>query len=51
MGKLWRSTLKIETGAFEVGNDRLTAAKQLLKRYPEAPIFGMRIGHRARCKF
>jgi hypothetical protein len=43
--------IDIETGAFEVGNDSLTAAKQLLKRYPEAQIFGIRIGHRAVHRF
>jgi hypothetical protein len=43
--------IDIETGAFEVGNDSLTAAKQLLKRYPEAQIFGVRIGHRAVHRF
>ncbi|MGL5833130.1 MAG: hypothetical protein ACRC1Z_07835 [Waterburya sp.] len=39
--------IDIETGAFEVADDSLTAAKQLLKRYPNAQIFGIRIGHRA----
>ena len=43
--------IDIETGAFEVGNDSLTAAKQLLKRYPDAQIFGIRIGHRAVHRF
>jgi hypothetical protein len=43
--------IDIETGAFEVGKDSLTAAKQLLKRYPEAQIFGIRIGHRAVHRF
>jgi hypothetical protein len=43
--------IDIETGAFEVGNDSLTAAKQLLKRYPEAQIFGIRIGYRAVHRF
>jgi len=37
----------IETGAFEVADDSLIAAKQLLIRYPDAQIFGIRIGHRA----
>jgi hypothetical protein len=49
MARLWR--IDIETGAFEVGNDSLTAAKQLLKRYPDAQIFGIRIGHRAFHRF
>jgi hypothetical protein len=39
--------IDIETGAFEVANDSLTAAKQLLMRLPDAQIFGIRIGHRA----
>jgi hypothetical protein len=43
--------IDIETGAFEVADDSLTAAKQLLKRYPDAQIFGMRIGHRAVHRF
>jgi hypothetical protein len=43
--------IDIETGAFEVANDSLTAAKQLLKRYPDAQIFGIRIGHRAVHRF
>lgn len=43
--------IDIETGAFEVANDSLTAAKQLLNRYPEAQIFGIRIGHRAVHRF
>jgi hypothetical protein len=43
--------IDIETGAFEVGDDSLTAAKQLLIRYPDAQIFGIRIGHRAVHRF
>jgi hypothetical protein len=43
--------IDIETGAFEVGDDSLTAAKQLLVRYPDAQIFGIRIGHRAVYRF
>ena len=39
--------IDIETGAFEAADDSLSAAKQLLKRLPEAQIFGIRIGHRA----
>ena len=37
--------IDIETGAFEVADDSLTAAKQLLIRFPDAQIFGIRIGH------
>jgi hypothetical protein len=43
--------IDIETGAFEVGDDSLTAAKQLLVHYPDAQIFGIRIGHRAVYRF
>jgi hypothetical protein len=43
--------IDIETGAFEVGDDSLTAAKQLLMRCPDAQIFGIRIGHRAVHRF
>jgi len=43
--------IDIETGAFEVADDSLTAAKHLLKRYPDAQIFGIRIGHRAVHRF
>ena len=39
--------IDLDTGAFEVAKDSLTAAKQLLKRYPDAQIFGVRIGYRA----
>ena len=43
--------IDIETGAFEVADDSLTAAKQLLKRYPDAQIFGIRIGYHAVHRF
>jgi hypothetical protein len=43
--------IDIETGAFEVADDSLTAAKQLLKCCPDAQIFGLRIGHRAVHRF
>jgi hypothetical protein len=38
--------IDIETAAFEVADDSLTAAKQLLQRHPNAQIYGLRIGHR-----
>lgn len=41
----------IETGAFEVADDSLTAAKKLLKRHPDAQIFDIRIGHPAVHRF
>jgi hypothetical protein len=43
--------IDIEPGAFEVADDSLTAAKQLLIRFPDAQIFGIRIGHRAVHRF
>lgn len=43
--------IDIETGDFEVADDSLTAAKQLLKRLPDAQIFGIRIGHPAVHRF
>ncbi len=43
--------IDIETGDFDVADDSLSAAKQLLKRLPEAQIFGIRIGHRAVHRF
>ena len=39
--------IDIETGAFEVAKDSLTASDQLLAQYPEAQIWFVRIGHRA----
>jgi hypothetical protein len=38
--------IDIETAAYEIAENSLTAAKQLLKRYPNAQIYGLRIGHR-----
>lgn len=43
--------IDVETGAFEVADDSLTAAKQLLKRLPDAQIFGIRVGHPAVHRF
>ena len=43
--------IDIETGAFEVADDSLTAARQLLIRFPDAQILGIRIGHRAVHRF
>ena len=39
--------IDIETGAFEVAKDSLTASEQLLARLPDAQIWFVRIGHRA----
>lgn len=43
--------IDIETGNFEIANDSLTAAKQLLKHHPDAQIFGIRIGYPAVHRF
>lgn len=39
--------LDIETGAYAIAENSLTAAKKLLQQYPDAQIFGVRVGHRA----
>jgi hypothetical protein len=39
--------IDIETGAFEVAKDSLTASDLLLEKYPDAQIRFIRIGHRA----
>ena len=39
--------IDIETGAFEVAKDSLTASDQLLAQLPDAQIWFVRIGHRA----
>jgi hypothetical protein len=39
--------IDIETGAFEVEKDSLTASDRLLEKYPDAQIRFVRIGHRA----
>jgi hypothetical protein len=39
--------IDIETGAFELAKDSLTASDQLLAQYPDAQIWFVRIGHRA----
>jgi hypothetical protein len=43
--------IDIDTAAFEVANDSLTAAKQLLKHHPNAQIMGIRIGYTAVHRF
>jgi hypothetical protein len=43
--------IDIETGEFEIAEESLIAAKQLLARCPDAQIFGMRIGHPAVHRF
>ncbi|MBW4579385.1 MAG: hypothetical protein KME42_07400 [Tildeniella nuda ZEHNDER 1965/U140] len=39
--------IDIETGAFEVAKDSLTASDQLLAQHPKAQIWFVRVGHRA----
>jgi hypothetical protein len=39
--------IDIESGAFELAKDSLTASDQLLAQYPDAQIWFVRIGHRA----
>jgi hypothetical protein len=39
--------IDIETGAFEVANDIVTASEQLLARLPDAQTWFIRIGHQA----
>jgi len=43
--------IDVETGAFEVAEDTLTAAQRLLTRYPDAQIWCVRIGHRGVHRF
>jgi hypothetical protein len=38
--------IDIETGAFEVADDIVTASEHLLARYPDAQTWFIRIGHR-----
>ena len=39
--------IDIETGAFELAKDSLTASDQLLAQHPDAQIWFVRIGHRS----
>lgn len=43
--------IDIETGAFEVAEDTLTASERLLTHYPEAQTWCVRIGHRGVHRF
>jgi hypothetical protein len=43
--------LDVDTGAFEVAEDALTASQRLLARYPDAQIWCVRIGHPAVPRF
>jgi hypothetical protein len=43
--------IDVDSGAFEVAENTLTAANRLLARYPDAQIWSVRIGHRAVHRF
>ena len=43
--------IDLETAAFEVAEDTLSASDRLLARYPEAQIWFVRIGHRGVHRF
>ena len=43
--------IDVETGAFEVAEDTLTASERLLTRYPDAQIWCVRIGYRGVHRF
>ena len=45
------AALDVDTGAFEVADDTLTASRQLLARHPDAQIWCVRIGHPAVHRF
>ncbi|MBI3301977.1 MAG: hypothetical protein HYZ72_07870 [Deltaproteobacteria bacterium] len=43
--------IDVETGAFEVAEDTLTASERLLTHYPDAQIWCVRIGYRGVHRF
>jgi hypothetical protein len=43
--------IDIETKAFELANDTMTASDRLLEQYPEAQIWCVRIGHKGVHRF
>jgi hypothetical protein len=43
--------IDIETGAFELAKDTMTASDRLLERYPDAQIWCVRIGHKGVHRF
>jgi hypothetical protein len=43
--------IDIETGAFELAKDTMTASDQLLERYPDAQVWCVRIGHKGVHRF
>jgi hypothetical protein len=43
--------IDIDTGAFELAKDTMTASDRLIERYPEAQIWCVRIGHKSVHRF
>ncbi|MGV0025426.1 hypothetical protein [Phormidesmis priestleyi] len=43
--------INIDTGAFELAKDTITASDRLLERYPDAQIWCVRIGHKGVYRF
>ncbi|MDB9529428.1 hypothetical protein PN498_25790 [Oscillatoria sp. CS-180] len=43
--------IDLETGAFELAKDTVTASDRLLERYPNAQIWCVRVGHRGVHRF
>ncbi|GAP97075.1 hypothetical protein [Leptolyngbya sp. NIES-2104] len=43
--------IDIETGAFELANDTITASDRLLEQHPEAQIWCVRVGHKGVHRF
>jgi hypothetical protein len=43
--------IDIETGAFEIADDTITASDRLLAHHPDAQIWFIRIGHRGVHRF
>jgi hypothetical protein len=43
--------IDIETGAFELAKDTMTASDRLLERYPDAQIWCIRIGYKGVHRF
>src|SRR5262245_25565251 len=39
--------IDIETGAYEIAEDTVTASERLFRRVPDAQIWFVRVGHRA----
>ena len=37
--------INVDTGEYEMDADDLAAAKRVKSRFPDAPLFSMRIGH------